>query len=385
MSGDPGFRTLVREFAQKVVRPQAAQVDRERRFPRTILDEAARLGLMGILVPPAYGGMGLDHSCFIACIEELAEACASTAVIIDVHGSVATEPILHFGSEEQRRAWLPRLARGEVLGAFALTEPGSGSDAASLRTTARRRGREWVLNGTKVFITNVGEAGLYVVFARTGEAPGARGISAFLVPADCPGLRVGQVFEKMGLHGSPTGELVLEEVRVPAANLLHGEGRGFEVAMRSLDSGRIGISAQALGIARAALGETLAWARAQGDLGRGAAVALADVAARLEAGRALVQYAARRCSAGLPFTREASMAKLFCTDLAMEAASAALEVTAEAEEEQGFGRHFRDAKALQIYEGTNQVQRVVIARQLLGALAPIPRSHPSDSRTGSPG
>ncbi|HLH67627.1 MAG TPA: acyl-CoA dehydrogenase family protein [Candidatus Dormibacteraeota bacterium] len=385
MSGGPSFRALVREFAQEVVRPRAAQVDRERQFPRAILEEAARLGLMGILVPPAYGGMGLDHACFAACIEELAEACASTAVIVDVHGSVATEPILRFGSEEQRRVWLPRLARGEVLGAFALTEPGAGSDAASLRATARRRGHEWVLTGTKVFITNVGEAGLYVVFARTGEAPGARGLSAFLVPADSPGLRVGQVFEKMGLHGSPTGELVLDEVRVPAANLLHVQGRGFEVAMRSLDSGRIGISAQALGIARAALGEALEWARARGEAGREAALALADVATKLEAGRGLVQRAARRCSAGLPFTREASMAKLFCTDLAMEAASVALEVTAEAGEGQGFGRHFRDAKALQIYEGTNQVQRVVIARQLLGTSTLSRRAGSSDRRARAPG
>ncbi len=349
MSGEPGFRTLVREFAREVVGPRAAAIDREHRFPRDVIDEAARAGLLGILVPAVYGGMGLDHRCFAACIEELAAACASTAVIVDVHGSVATEPILRFGSEEQRRAWLPRLARGEVLGAFALTEPGSGSDAAGLRTTARRRGSEWVLTGTKVFVTNVGEAGLYIVFARTGEVPGARGVSAFLVPADRPGLRVGQIFAKMGLHGSPTGELVLEEVRVPAANLLHAPGRGFEVAMRCLDSGRIGISAQGLGIARAALGEALDRARAQGDGGRETAVALADLAARLEAGRGLVECAARRCSADLPFTREASMAKLFCTDLAMEAASTALEVMGEAGEEQGFGRHFRDAKALQIY------------------------------------
>src|SRR5579884_2058110 len=296
-----------------------------------------------------------------------------------------TEPILRFGSEEQRRAWLPRLARGEVLGAFALTEPGSGSDAAGLRTTARRRGSEWVLTGTKVFVTNVGEAGLYIVFARTGEVPGARGVSAFLVPADRPGLRVGQIFAKMGLHGSPTGELVLEEVRVPAANLLHAPGRGFEVAMRCLDSGRIGISAQGLGIARAALGEALDRARAQGDGGRETAVALADLAARLEAGRGLVECAARRCSADLPFTREASMAKLFCTDLAMEAASTALEVMGEAGEEQGFGRHFRDAKALQIYEGTNQVQRVVIARQLLRPAAAIPASGAPGGAAGRSG
>ena len=385
MSGEPGFRALVREFARGVVGPRAAEIDRDHRFPRDLIREASRLGLLGVLVPTAYGGLGLDHRCFAACIEELAEACASTAVIVDVHGSVATEPILRFGSEEQRRTWLPPLARGEVLGAFALTEPGSGSDAAGLRTTARRRGAEWVLTGTKTFITNVGEAGLYVVFARTGEAPGARGISAFLVPAGSPGLRVGQVFEKMGLHGSPTGELVLEEVRVPVANLLHAPGRGFEVAMRCLDSGRIGISAQALGIAGAALGEVLDWARGRGRAGREAAVALAGPAARLEAGRGLVEWAARRCSAGLPFTREASMAKLFCTDLAMEVTSTALEVTGGAEAGEGLERRFRDAKALQIYEGTNQIQRLVIARQLLGRPAAGRASPASGGTAGHPG
>src|SRR5579859_557251 len=247
------FRASMREFAQGVVEPHAAEVDRDHRFPEEALTGAREAGLMGVLIPKEYGGAGLDAIAFTLCIEELAHACASTAVIIDVHTSVGSEPVLLFGTEEQKRQWLPRLAAGELLGAFALTEPVSGSDAASLKTTARRAGAEYVLNGTKTFITNIGRAGVYIVFARTGPDERAAGVSAFIVPADASGLRVGQVFKKMGLHGSPTGELVLEDVKVPAANRLAAEGQGFTVAMRALDSGRIGISGQALGVAPAAV------------------------------------------------------------------------------------------------------------------------------------
>src|SRR5579859_6782369 len=244
------FRASVRELAQAVVEPLAADVDQRHRFPEEAIAAAIRAGLMGVLIPREYGGAGLDALAFTLCIEELAQACASTSVIVDVHTSVGSEPILLFGNEEQKRKWLPRLASGEVLGAFALTEPAAGSDAASLKTTARRAGGDYVLNGAKVFITNIGHAGVYIVFARTGPGERAAGISAFIVPADSEGLRVGQVFKKMGLNGSPTGELVLEDVKVPAANRLAAEGQGFTVAMRALDSGRIGISGQALGIAQ---------------------------------------------------------------------------------------------------------------------------------------
>jgi len=329
--------------------------------------------LLGILVPPEYGGAGLDHLAFTICIEELAVACASTAVIVDVHNSVACEPILLFGTEEQKRRWLPALASGELLGAFALTEPSSGSDAASLQTTARRHGDEYVLNGTKVFITNIGRAGMYIVFARTGSGERAAGVSAFIVPGDAEGLKVGQVFRKMGLNGSPTGELVLEDVRVPASNLLYEEGKGFTIAMRALDSGRIGISGQALGIAEAALGEAIAYTREREQFGRpvaafqGVQFALADMATRLTAARQMAYHAAWLCSRGRRFTREASMAKLFCTDAAMEIATEAVQLAGGYGyvDDLPFERHFRDAKALQIYEGTNQVQRVVIAREVL--------------------
>ncbi|TMF09855.1 MAG: acyl-CoA dehydrogenase [Chloroflexi bacterium] len=362
------FRAGVRELAQGVVQPLAAEVDRDHRFPQEAIDAAAQSGLLGVLIPRRYGGAGLDALAFAICVEELAQACASTAVIVDVHTSVGTEPILLFGDDEQKSRWLPRLATGELLGAFALTEPASGSDAASLTTTARHNGDGYVLNGTKVFITNIGHAGLYVVFARTGPDEKAAGVTAFLVPADARGVRVGQVFHKMGLHGSPTGELILEDVSVPAANRLGAEGQGFTVAMRALDSGRIGISGQALGIGQAAVDETRAFMRDKGH-DQGDDFTLADMATRVESARLLAYQAAWLCSRGLPFTRQASMSKLHCTDTAMQVALDALQIAGPEGAASGnpLERHVRDAKALQIYEGSNQVQRIVIARDLLRA------------------
>jgi alkylation response protein AidB-like acyl-CoA dehydrogenase len=360
------FRAAVRELAQGAVLPHAEAVDRDHRFPEEAVKAAAEASLLGVLIPREYGGAGLDALAFAICIEELAQACASTSVIVDVHTSVGSEPILLFGTEEQKRKWLPRLASGELLGAFALTEPASGSDAASLTSSARRSGGGYVLNGTKTFITNAGRAGLYVVFARSGPEERAAGVTAFLVPSDAPGLRIGQVFTKMGLHGSPTAEIVLEDVEVPVENRLGDEGQGFTVAMRALDSGRIGISGQALGIAQAAVDESRALlaerSREQGD-----DFLLADMATRLESARLLAYHAAWLCSLGRPFTRQASMAKLHCTDTAMQLALDAVQLAGNEGTVSGspFERHVRDAKALQIYEGSNQVQRMVIAREVL--------------------
>src|SRR6266446_3819730 len=360
------FRDGVRELAQAVALPLAAEVDRDHRFPEEAVRAAADAGLMGILIPREYGGAGLEALAFTLCIDELAQVCASTSVIVDVHTSVGSEPILLFGTDEQKRHWLPRLASGELLGAFALTEPAAGSDAASLQMTARRHGNGYVLNGTKVFITNIGRAGLYDVFARTGPEERAAGVTAFLVPAETPGVRVGQTFKKMGLNGSPTGELVLEDVVVPVANRLAAEGQGFTVAMRALDSGRIGISGQALGIGQAAVDEAASLmkgrAREQGD-----DFTLADMATRLASARLLAYNAAWLCSAGRPFTRQASMAQLHCTDTTMQVALDALQLAGEQGTFSGspFERHVRDAKALQIYEGSNQVQRIVIAREVI--------------------
>ncbi len=360
------FRDSVRELAQGVALVFAAEVDRDHRFPDESVRAAAESGLLGVLIPREYGGAGLDALAFTLCIDELARACASTSVIVDVHTSVGSEPILLFGTDEQKRRWLPRLASGELLGAFALTEPGAGSDAASLQTSARPKGDGYVLNGTKVFITNIGRAGLYIVFARTGPGERAAGVSAFIVPAESPGVKVGQVFKKMGLNGSPTGELVLEDVVVPRANRLGAEGEGFTVAMRALDSGRIGISGQALGIGFAAVDEATALLKGR-TRGQGEEFWLADMATRLESARMLAYHAAWLCSSGRPFTLAASMAKLHCTDTTMQVALDALQLAGDEGVLAGspFERHVRDAKALQIYEGSNQVQRVVIAREVM--------------------
>jgi alkylation response protein AidB-like acyl-CoA dehydrogenase len=314
----------------------------------------------------------MDHTAFAILIEEVARVCASTAVIIDVHTSVGMEPILNYGSESQKQRWLPRLASGEILGAFALTEPSAGSDAASLRTTARKVDGGYVLNGSKTFITNLGHAGTYIVMARTG-GPGAAGISAFVVEAENPGVRCGQPFQKMGLNGSPTGELFLEDCEVGADALLGREGQGFAIAMTALDAGRIGISAQALGLAEEAIADAIEYVKQRQQFGKpvaefqGLQFMLADMATQVEAGRLLAYRAAALCDDNRPFTREASMAKLFCTDTAMSVAIDAVQLMG------GYGyieefpaaRRMRDAKAAQIYEGSNQVQRVVIARQLL--------------------
>jgi alkylation response protein AidB-like acyl-CoA dehydrogenase len=366
------IREAARDFARAVVLPRADEIDKTSVFPADLVREAAVRDLLGIVVPEAYGGAGLDHICFAILIEEIAAVSGTLAVILDVHTSVGTEPIVYFGTETQKQTYLPRLASGEILGAFALTEPDYGSDAANLQTSARRVGNEYVLNGTKTFITNVGEAGLYIVMARTG-GQGARGISAFIVEAEIAGIRFGEPMRKMGLHGSPTGELILEDVSVPATNLLGAEGDGFKVAMKALDSGRIGISAQAVGLARGALDLAVAYANQRQQFGQaisrfeGIQFMVADMASAVDASRLMTWEAAGACDRAIPFTRLASMAKLMATDTAMWVTTDAVQIFG------GYGyitefpieRYMRDAKATQIYEGTNQIQRVVIARELL--------------------
>lgn len=367
------LRDAVREFAQRAVAPAAASIDRDNLFPTELVRQAADLDLLGIVVPERYGGSGLDHLAFALFIEEISAASGTLGVILDVHTSVGTEPIIAFGNDEQKAKYLPRLARGDILGAFALTEPEAGSDAGSLQATAELRGGEWVLNGTKTFITNVGVAGLYIVMARTGDRPGSKGISAFLVEADTPGLQCGEPMHKMGLRGSPTGELVLRDVAIPAENMLGGEGNGFTVAMTALDSGRIGISAQAVGLARAALDLATDYAQGRSQFGQpiarfeGIQFLLADMATAIDASRLLAWEAAGACDRGDPFTEIASIAKLMATDTAMHVTTDAVQILG------GYGyikefpaeRMMRDAKATQIYEGTNQIQRLVIAREVL--------------------
>lgn len=355
-------------FAREVVRPLAPALARgDQPFPRELVTEAARRGLGGLLVPTEYGGSGAGHLAFAQFVEAVARECASSAVVLDVQVSVATEPIVLYGSEAQKRQWLPRLAAGEVLSAFALTESGSGSDAAALRTTAIRHGDTYVLRGSKAFITNAGAADLCIVMARTSEQPGARGISAFLVESTMAGVTAGEPLRKMGLRGSWTAELVLDDVAVPVQNMLGPEGGGFRIAMSALDSGRIGISAQAVGLAQGALDAAIRAVQAGNPARDDPPLLLADMAAQVEAGRALYRHAAALCDAGEPFAAEAAVAKLYATDAAMAVAHAAVELCApdSASADHPAAIRFRDAKACQIYEGTNQVQRLVIARHLL--------------------
>jgi alkylation response protein AidB-like acyl-CoA dehydrogenase len=369
------IRRLVRNFAEREVKPRAADIDQHSEFPEDLVERAGELGLMGILIPEAYGGAGLDHLAFAIFIEEVAKQCASTAVILDVHASVGSEPITLFASEAQKRRWLPDMAAGKLLGAFALTEPEAGSDAAHLQTTARRRNGGYVLNGTKIFITNAGRAGRYLVMAATEPGRGAAGVTAFVVSGDNPGLKVGPPFTKMGLNGSPIAEIVLQDCQVGEDDRLGAEGDGFRIAMRALDSGRIGISAQAVGLAQGALDDAVAYAKERRQFGRPIAeqqaiqFKLADIQTGVSAARWLTWKAAARCDAGQPFTRDASMAKLFATDMAMTATLEALQVFGGYGylEEFPMARRVRDAKACQIYEGTNQIQRIVIARELAAA------------------
>ncbi len=369
------IRRLVRDFAEREVKPRAEAIDRTDEFPRDLVVKAAQLGLLGILVPEAYGGAGLDHIAFAIFVEEVARHSASTAGILDVHGSVGTEPILLFGNEEQKHRWLPDLANGKSLGAFALTEPEAGSDAAQLKTTATRRDSGYVLNGTKIFITNAGEAQLYLVMASTRPGTGADGITAFLVGGDNPGLKVGPRFKKMGLNGSAIAEVRLENCAVGENDRLGAEGQGFKIAMRALDSGRIGISAQAIGLAQGALDDAIAYAKERKQFGKPIAELqtiqnkIADMTVKVRAARWMTWKAAALCDTGQLFAKDASMAKLFATDAAMDITLDALQVFGGYGylEDYPMARRVRDAKACQIYEGTNQVQRVVIARELMPA------------------
>ena len=362
-----GLAARITGFVDAVVTPIAPTMARGAGpSPKRIVEAAGEAGLAGILTPPAFGGAGASHGDFIEFIEAVARADASCAVILDVHLSVGTEPLLVFGNNDQKSRYLRRLAAGEWLAAFALTEAAGGSDAVALRTRAVRDGDSYLLDGAKAFITGAGDADLYIVMARTGDGP--HGVSAFLVEAAWPGVTTGVPLSKMGLHGSWTGELVLDGVRVPAANRLGDEGMGFTVAMSALDSGRVGISAQAVGIAQGALDAAVEASRRRGE-GESATdmPALADMEVRTSAARQLTRYAAALVDAGERVTLDAAIAKLYSTDTCVAVAQSAVDLCAP---ESGADDHpaavrFRDAKACQIYEGTNQIQRVVIARHLL--------------------
>ncbi len=367
------IQALAREFAEAEIEPHAAAWDREHRFPRELYAKLADLGLMGVCVPEEYGGAGADFLSYILVLEELSRADAGVGVTVAVHTSAATLPILTFGTEEQKARFVPPLARGEHLGAFALTEPEAGSDAGALRTRAARDGDGWTISGAKQWITNGTYAGTFLLFARTDpDTPGARGVSAFLL--DGEHVRVTRDEEKLGLNSSITNDIVVEGARVGRDRLLHEEGRGFRVAMATLDGGRIGIAAQALGIAQAAYDVARSYAKERHTFGKPIAehqaiqYKLADMSTEIDAARLLVYRAAWLKQEGQPHTEEGAKAKLFASEMARRQTAEAIQILG------GYGytkefpveRYYRDAKVTEIYEGTSEIQRLVIARSVLG-------------------
>lgn len=366
------MRNMVRNFAETEIEPFIPRMEAGE-FPRELLNKMGKLGLMGITVPTEYGGAGMDFVSYISAIHELSKVSAVVGVILSVHTSVGTNPILYFGNEEQKDRYLPKMASGEYLGAFCLTEASSGSDAGSLKTRAVNRGDHYVLNGSKMFITNGGEAEVYIVFASTDSSKGTYGISAFIVDKDAPGLSIGKDEQKMGLHGSRTVELSFDNCRVPVANRLGEEGEGFKIAMANLDVGRIGIAAQALGIAEASLEAATGYAQQRVQFGKpiaaqqGVGFKLADMATAAEAARLLVYRAAQLRAEELPCGKEASMAKLFASQAAVDNSIEAVQIFGGYgyTEEYPVERFFRDAKVTQIYEGTSEIQRIVISKHVL--------------------
>ena len=362
---------VVRDFARKEVAPVIERMEKEDRFPIEIVKKMGELGLMGIPIPEKYGGSGMDFTSYIQTIHELSKVSATVGVILSVHTSVGTNPILYFGNEEQKRRFLPRLASGEYLGAFALTEPGAGSDAGSLKTTAKETDVSYILNGSKVFITNGGVADTYITFARTGD--NSKDISAFIVEKDSPGLIIGKKEKKMGLHGSNTVQLIFDQCVIPKGNLLGEKGSGFNIAMANLNIGRIGIAAQGLGIAEAALEYAVNYAKERKQFGKsiasnqGISFKLADMATATESAKLLTYHAATLIEQGVPCAKETSMAKLAATRTAMNNAIEAIQIFGGYgyTEEYPVERLFRDAKVTEIYEGTNEIQHIVIANHLL--------------------
>ena len=365
---------MVREFAEEEVAPSARERDEEERFDRGLMfDRLAELGLTGIVFPEEYGGAGADYISYAIAVEELSRVCASTGVTLSAHLSLGSNPIYLFGTEEQKKEFLTPLAEGRKMGAFGLTEPSAGSDAGGTRTTATKDGNSWILNGSKIFITNAGEAETYVVFARTDkQAEKHHGISAFIIEKGTPGFSFGKKEQKMGIRSSPTMELIMQDCRIPGGNLLGAEGEGFKVAMKTLDGGRIGIASQALGIAQGALDAAVSYAKERKQFDtpicrfEGVQFQLADMATQIEAARLLIYNAAYRASNKLAYSQQSAMAKLMASETAMRVTTQAVQILG------GYGytrdfpveRMMRDAKITEIYEGTSEVQRMVIGSAL---------------------
>ena len=366
------LREMFRKFTENEVRPLAEEVDETERFPEETVKKMAKLGMMGIYFPKEYGGAGGDVLTYAMCVEELSKACGTTGVIVSAHTSLCCAPIYENGTEEQKRKYLPKLCAGEWIGAFGLTEPDAGTDASGQQTTAVLEGDHYVLNGSKIFITNAAAADVFIIFAMTDKKAGNHGISAFIVERTFPGFSIGKHEKKMGIRGSSTCELVMEDCIVPKENLLGKLGKGFKIAMQTLDGGRIGIAAQALGIGEGAVEATVQYTRERMQFGRrisqfqNTQFQLADMHTRMQAAQFLVYSAAMKKQKGEPYSMDAAMAKLFAAETAMEVTTKCVQLFG------GYGytrdypveRMMRDAKITEIYEGTSEVQRMVIASSL---------------------
>ncbi len=366
------IRDTARQYAQEKLWPTAAAREKEKLFPKPIVRELGELGFMGMLVPEEWGGAGADHVAYAAALEEIAAGDGAVSTVMSVHNSVGCMPILKFGTAWQKETFLKKLAQGQMLGAFCLTEPGAGSDASAIKTRAKRDGNHWVLSGTKQFITSGATADVAIVFAVTNPEAGKKGISAFLVPTDNPGWKVARLEEKLGQKCSDTAQIALEDVRLTPDLMLGPEGEGYKIALANLEGGRIGIAAQAVGMARSAYDAALAYAKQRESFGKkifehqAVAFRLADMATEIEAARLMVHNAARLRDAGLPCLKEAAMAKLFASEMAERVCSAAIQTHG------GYGyladfpveRIARDVRVCQIYEGTSDIQRLVIARAI---------------------
>lgn len=367
------MRKLFREFSEKEVKPIAADIDEEERFPVETVEKMKAIGMMGIPFESRYGGSDGDNLSYILAVEELSKVCGTTGVILSAHTSLGCNPIYTYGNEEQKMKYLVPLARGEKLGAFGLTEPNAGTDAAMQQTVAIREGDYYRINGSKIFITNGGYADTYIVFAMTDKSKGNRGISAFILEKGMDGFSIGKTEHKLGIKGSSTTELIFKDVMVPKENLLGAEGKGFMIAMSTLDGGRIGIAAQALGIAQGSLDETIKYVKERKQFGKPIAAfqntqfTIADLQTKIDAARLLVYRAAYLKDTNQSYSTEAAMAKLFASEVAMETTTKAIQLHG------GYGytrdypveRMFRDAKITEIYEGTSEVQKMVIASKIL--------------------
>jgi len=366
-------KKMIRAFTENEVKPLAAEIDETERFPQETVDKMRRYGLLGMCMPKNYGGAGADELSYAICVEELSRYCATTSVIFSAHNSLCCWPIMKFGTEEQKQKYLVPLAKGEKLGAFALTEPNAGTDASSQATSAVKDGDYYIINGSKIFITNGGKADIFVIFVMTDKSLGTKGISSFIVERNTPGFSIGKIEKKMGIRGSSTAELVFQNMRVHKDNMLGKDGKGFSIAMQTLDGGRIGIASQALGIAQGALDETIKYIMQREQFGKSLSkfqaiqFDIADMVTRVDAARFLVYRAACAKQEGKPYSILAAQAKLFAAETAMYVTTKAVQLHG------GYGytkdypveRMMRDAKITEIYEGTSEVQRMVIAGNTL--------------------